>query len=197
MNNLVSICFVLGVVGCAGSGDLSVEVVPHDHFDGPAQEAATERPDAGPDGTTVILDQLDQALTGVVGLNPNPLTFWWYGAENVRSLPTLECALGRIRAATCLPVDVSLDAHHWFRFVEPEAIAGYAGYTSGTWASTRIRVTTASDAAYACDVLVHEIGQHVLRRRNDHVGPATTRTLTESLVTDICSRHDCECFQPE
>jgi len=144
----------------------------------------------------LLLIPLLLAFTGDVGVDPNPLTFWWYAGDPTVLRPVIECALERIRAATCLPVDVSMDAHHWVRQKE---LAGLAGQTTGaSWDSTRIALLTGIDGNYACNVLVHEIGQHVLRRRNDHVQPSSaTQKLHADLLTSICEVQDCGCYVPE
>jgi hypothetical protein len=139
------------------------------------------------------------AFVGTVTGSASPFTFWWYAtaAEHIPAArEALECALSRIRAATCLPVDVSFDAHHWVR-IRPVADMAVYGHTGGSsWASTRISIR--EDASVPCNTLVHEIGHHLLRRRNDHVAPAQPSTgLHEALLTEICNRHDCRCFTPE
>lgn len=138
---------------------------------------------------------LQVAYTGVVGADPNPLTFWWYAGDRSELVPALECAIERIREATCLPVDVSVDAAHWVRHKTAADLAPYGGWTSGTWASTRISIRDDLTVPQQCQVLVHEIGQHVLRRRNDHSGPEWG--LSELLLTSVCSVQECECFNPE
>lgn len=131
------------------------------------------------------------------GVNPNPLTFWWYAGAPAVLRPGIECSLSRIRAATCLPVDVSFDAHHWVRQYPAADMGGLTGRTLGTWDSTRIRVTDAADADHACRILVHEIAEHVLRRRSDHATTSGNSKLTEPLLTSICEMQDCGCFNPE
>jgi dihydroxyacid dehydratase/phosphogluconate dehydratase len=113
-----------------------------------------------------------------------------------------ECALDRISAATCLPVDVSLSPAHWVRQKSPEEMNGRIGWTTGNWDNTQIALKTSMSDETNCNVLIHEIGQHVLRRRNDdgHVGPAFG--LTVALVEDICVVQEslgnqCNCFNPE
>jgi hypothetical protein len=137
------------------------------------------------------------AFTGVVQGSSNPLTFWWYAGDPTVLRPAIECALERIRAATCLPVDVSMDAHHWVR--QKALGGGLAGQTTGaSWDSTRIALLTGIDGNYACNVLVHEIAQHVLRRSNDHIQPASaTQALHADLVAAVCDVQDCQCFNPE
>jgi hypothetical protein len=139
------------------------------------------------------------AFIGSVQSNPNPLTFWWYAGDPAILRPAIECALERIRAATCLPVDVSIDAHHWVR---QKALSGMVGQTTGTsWYSTRIAILdTVDDEDYACNIVTHEIAQHVLRRQNDHAGGysnANKYRLYEQVVTDICAVQSCACFNPE
>lgn len=137
-------------------------------------------------------------LTGSVGASQNPLTFWWYAGNGAELRPALECALERIRAATCLPVDVSFDAHHWVRQKPPELMGGRLGWTTGaTWDETRIALKTPMGPQTNCRVLVHEIAQHVLQRRNDdgHVPPAFQ--LSAPLLENICALWPCGCMVPE
>jgi hypothetical protein len=138
------------------------------------------------------------AFVGVVQGNSNPYTFWWY-ATPAESIPAVreavECALVRLRAATCLPFDVSFDAHHWVRIRYTADMSVY-GHTGGTWASTRISIR--EDSSSPCNILVHEVGHHLLRRSNYHVEPqAPSAGLHEALLTSICLLHDCGCFNPE
>lgn len=139
-----------------------------------------------------------QRLVGEPGLSPNPLTFWWHAGDGAQLRPALECALERIRAATCLSVDVSIDAHHWVRHKTPEEMGGRLGWTTGdSWDATRIALKTPMGPQTSCRVLVHEIAQHVLQRRNDagHVPPQFR--LSQQLIENICAIHPCECMVPE
>lgn len=136
------------------------------------------------------------AFTGHVGEDPNPLTFWWYAGNPSELRPALECALERIRAATCLPVDVSFDAAHWVRQRPPEQMGGRLDWVTGsTWDSTRIALKTPMGPQTNCRWLVHAIGQHVLRRRNDHAG--ANLHLDQALIDSICEVQDCGCSVPE
>jgi hypothetical protein len=140
-------------------------------------------------------DAKAQSLVGSVGGDGNPLTFWWWAGDGAQLRPALECALERIRAATCLPVDVSLDAHHWVRLKPPEQMGGRVGWTTGAWDNARISLKTPMGPMSNCRVLVHEIAQHVLRRRNDHAGASLM--LDSALLESVCSVQDCRCFKPE
>lgn len=135
---------------------------------------------------------VEQAYTGAVGTD-EPLTFWWYAGNPAELRPAIECALERIRTATCLPVDVSMDAAHWVR--QKTDMGGLVGQTTGTWASTRIALKTPMGPQTNCRVLVHEIAQHVLRRRNDHVG--ANLHMDQALLDSVCSVQDCGCMNPE
>lgn len=138
------------------------------------------------------------AFTGATGTNPNPLTFWWYAGDPAVLRPAIECALQRVRAATCLPVDVSFDAAHWVRQRPPEDMSGRMGWTTGTWAETRVKLVDWADSQMACRLLVHEIS-HILRRSNQHVGEGgegSTKLLEPNLVA-ICAVQNCQCFNPE
>ena len=141
------------------------------------------------------IDTRAQPLVGAVGGDENPLTFWWFSGDGAQLRPALECALERIRAATCLPVDVSLDAHHWVRFKTAEQMGGRVGWTTGAWDSARISLKTPMGPMSNCRVLIHEIAQHVLRRSNSHVGASLM--LDSALLEAVCSVQDCRCFNPE
>jgi hypothetical protein len=136
-------------------------------------------------------------LLGATAENPNPLTFWWWAGNGAELRPALECALERIRAATCLPVDVSFDAHHWVRQKPPELMNGRLGSTNGTFDESRISLKAPMGPQTNCRVLVHEIAQHVLQRRNDdgHVAPAFQ--LSAPLLENICAIWPCGCMVPE
>lgn len=153
---------------------------------------------AAPVDAELQLGELEQPMLGNIGTNPNPLTFWWWAGDGQQLRPALECALTRIRNATCLPIDVSIDAHHWVRQKPAELMAGRLGWTTGaSWSSTRIALQTEMGANTNCRVLTHEIAQHTLRNLNDagHVAPMFQ--LSADLLEDICSKHDCGCFNPE
>ncbi len=129
-----------------------------------------------PASTGLTLGHTSAAYMGTISADPNPLSFWWYAGDPKILRPALECALTRIRQASCLPVNIR---------------------TTGTWASTRIRVLDTYDAAWSCRILVHEIGEHLLRKDNGHTGnPGNTR-LVEPLLTAICAENDCGCYIPE
>jgi hypothetical protein len=136
---------------------------------------------------------------GAPGTNPNPLTFWWYSGDGTVLRPALECALERIRAASCLPVDVSFDAAHWVSQRPPETMGGRMGWTTGTsWYATRIKIVSTADADLTCRLLIHELS-HVLRRSNAHVGETgdgSTKLLEPNLAA-ICTVQPCGCFNPE
>lgn len=146
--------------------------------------------------TSAPLATVSQPMIGVVGADPNPLTFWWYAGDGSQLRPALECALQRIRAATCLPVDVSLDAHHWVRMKTAAQMGGREGWTTGQPDSTRIALKTPMGPQTNCRVLTHEIAEHTLRRRSDHAGEEPF-ILTEQLLESICSVQDCLCLNPE
>lgn len=145
----------------------------------------------------------EQPLVGAPGLSPNPLTFWWHAGDAQQLRPALECALTRIRNATCLPVDVSFDAHHWVRQKPAAEMGGRLGWTTGSsYDETRIALKTVMGPNTNCRVLTHEIAQHVLQRRNDdgHVSPLPQ--LSAELIERICVTQEargnpCGCFNPE
>lgn len=144
---------------------------------------------------------MSSALTGG---SPNALSFWTYAGNDAILMPALEAALWRIRNATCLPVDVSLDAHFWVRQWPAEDMPeGWTGWTVGgggpPWTNSRIRVIDTADVDHAERIIVHEIAEHILRRSNSHATAAGqgSSTLTEALVTSICEVRVCGCFNPE
>ena len=148
----------------------------------------------GPAETTAELAAETQELQGT---SPNPLTFWYWAGDPDVLVPALECALARVRAATCLPVDVSLDAHHWVRQMTRAAMGGRAGWTTGSVWSTRIRIDVDARDAYACDLVTHEVAIHTLRRASDHIGPNWPMVLDAPYLESICSVQECGCFVPE
>lgn len=154
------------------------------------------------------------ALVAAAPSPAQPLTFWWWassGHENeVRD--ALECALGRWRAAACIEgLDVSLDAAHWVRTAPADQLGELSGWTTGaTWNSTRIRLIETALPAHLCQILTHEIGAHVLQRRNDagHLSepddaishtPTSMRRgrITAEDLEKVCERQDCGCNNPE
>lgn len=162
----------------------------------------------GNDDADIDIGQVEQAYIGDVGANPNPLTFWWYAGDPTILRPAIECALERIRLATCLPIDVSLDSAHWVRQRPPEDMTG-SGHTSGAWSSTRISLSTSLTTSQQCPVLVHEM-LHTLRRSNSHPGADGSMTypvthvnsqpvshLTAADLALICSVQACGCQNPE
>lgn len=167
--------------------------------------------------TTIILaavfllssPEKTEAYQGQVGANPNPLTFW-SAADAPALMPALECALARYRAATCLPLDVSLDAAHWVKLAPASAMGGRAGWTTGTsWAQTQVKLLDTLTSPQLCPVLMHEIS-HILRQSNSHPAPngsfaydgvhvvsAPISHLTAEDLTLICAVRPCGCFNPE
>jgi hypothetical protein len=127
-----------------------------------------------------------------------PLTFWMYGGGDRDKLTrALNCALARIIAATCMPVDVSYYAGHWLRWYPRGDMGGRYGWVTGaSWDDTRIRIADDQDEAQDCDTLTHEIAQHVLRRRNDHLLPLYG--LHAAVLNSVCAvQGKCTCFTPE
>ncbi len=149
-----------------------------------------------------------EKFIGDVG-GDEPLTFWWYAGDPAWLQPIIECALPRIRAATCLPLDVSFDAAHWIRQDTPANMGQYGGLTSGTWTSARIKLRNTLSEDARCPVLIHEIF-HVLRRSDGHstedgsLSYTVTHIVAEpvSHITQgdldlICARWPCGCQVPE
>jgi hypothetical protein len=153
--------------------------------------------------------QMQQALMGNIGANPNPLTFWWWDTDPTLLRPAIECALDRIRATTCMPADVSFDAAHWVRHRSPEDMMGYSGRTTGSWDSVRISLSTSLTSGQQCQVLLHEM-VHTLRRNNNHPGVDGSMSYPTIHVTSspishitagdlalICAVQTCGCQNPE
>lgn len=137
---------------------------------------------------------------------PQPLTWFRYGNDPHGLQDALDCAIGRIRAATCLPLDVSYSAAHWVRFDDAANMPDKLGYTWGpTWSAVKTKVRAGMTSERTCNVLVHEIS-HVLRRSNGHVGaavssdpyPGDSVALIDAATLDaICEVQNCGCYQTE
>jgi hypothetical protein len=150
---------------------------------------------------------------GYTGTNPNPLTFWWWAGDGTVLRPALECALARIRVATCLPVDVSFDAYHWVRQKAPEAMGYQSGFANPGaypyWSEARVYLNNTLPPEATCPVLIHELF-HVLRRTNNHGGidggftfevthvnsQPITRITADDLAK-VCAVQPCGCQNPE
>lgn len=144
------------------------------------------------------------------GDSPNPLSFGIQGTDDLPVLlPALYEALARLRAATCLVLDVSLDAHHLIQLVPPEDMGGRSGWTTGSWDAANIKLSRSLTAAQVCPVLLHEM-VHVLRRSNSHPGPngsfsysvvhVSSQPVTKITGFDveaICAVQSCGCQVPE
>jgi hypothetical protein len=141
-------------------------------------------------------------------LGSQPLSFGiWHSGDMSRTgdkLEMLDCALMRWRAATGLPLDMSLESAHRLKWSAPDAT--YAGLTWGSYDSANIAINpTLADAAL-CQVTVHEIG-HILRRNYGHPCPAdsmsnpTTSTsrskITQCDLDAVCSVRNCAWEIPE
>lgn len=141
-----------------------------------------------------------------------PLTFWRYGMPDQMALQqAMDCAIGRWRVATCLPIDVSYSPAHWIRFALPQDLPANANANSSgaTWNSIRIKLSTSLDEHELCPMLVHEMG-HVLRRNMGHtdedgsMGFAVTHINTEPVskitagdLVKVCTQQPCGCMVPE
>lgn len=134
-----------------------------------------------------------------------PLTWWRYTGDRLELQDALDCALARLRAATCLDLDVSYSAAHWVR---QDSQAGmptpsHLGYTWGSWNAARTKLRDDLSAPTACDVMVHE-ASHILRRSNGHVGTgASANPLPAAPLIDVptldavCALQACTCYVPE
>jgi hypothetical protein len=153
------------------------------------------------------LGEHSSALLGTVMGNANPLTYGVWQANAATLLPGLECALTRIRAASCLPVDYSMDAWHWIRWAPKAQMNGHVGWTLGNWESNRTRIIDDAlyydpSGAYLCDILTHEIIVHSLARTNSHIGPSWPMRINEAYLTRACETQaglgiECACFNFE
>ncbi len=124
--------------------------------------------------------------------------------------PAIECALTRVRSATCLPVDVSLDALHLVRTKTPEQIGNRAGWTVGPWDMARISLRSDLQSYHWCPILTHEI-IHVLRRSNAHPCPGRSMSAPDGVwskepggsrimtcdLEQICAVQGCACMVAE
>lgn len=135
-----------------------------------------------------------------------PLTFWVYGGSSrYQLLPYLERALNRWRSATCLPLDVSLDASNVVRWDSDFGASGKA-WTHDGWRTVKIKIDALMAEENRESVLIHEIG-HLLRRSGHHpcdrftmCYPSTSTKysrISEQDLAAVCSVHPCGCFNPE
>ncbi len=141
---------------------------------------------------------------------PDALTFWWHAGNPALLVPGLECAVRRIREATCLPLDVSLDANHWLRHKTEAEMGGRAGWTTGPWATASIAVKDTLQDYHQCPIITHEI-VHVLRRSNGHPCPGRSMSspdgvwsrepggsrITACDLEQICAVQNCGCMVSE
>lgn len=155
-----------------------------------------------------IIGTSEQDLIGNTATNPNHLTFWWYAGDPTVLRPAIECALERIRVATCLPVDVSFDAYHWVRQRTPADLAPFAAHSNGSFDESRMSISTNYTGFGACQLLIHEMF-HTLRRSNSHPCPShamsyptvnigePVSTITQCDLDYICAKQSCGCQVPE
>lgn len=149
-----------------------------------------------------------KAYQGDVGA-AGPLTFWYSSNPEV-IIPALECVVERYRAATCLPLDVSVDAAHWVRLAPASAMGGRVGWTTGgSWNQTQVKLLDTLTPAQLCPLLMHEVS-HILRRSNDHPAPngsfsspavhvvaTPVSHITAEDIALICAVQSCGCSNPE
>jgi len=177
--------------GCVWLACTFVACTPEDDAPIDAPGAPQFETDESPaDATRDDLAQLES------GLSAQPLTFWMYaGGDRDKLTRALNCALDRVRWATCLPLDVSYYAAHWVRWYPASLMGGRYGWLTGEWNAGRIRLLDDQDEEQDCDTLTHEIAQHLLRRSNGHVG--AVYGLHEELLTAVCAVQPCTCLVPE
>lgn len=135
-------------------------------------------------------------------------TAWYNLGDRGELLVAMQCATQRIRAATCLDVDISVAGdQHLVRWASPEDMPNRTGYISGAdWNRQALRLLVGMGPTEACQVLVHEM-VHALRRNYGHPGaqfsmsyPSTSISrsrLTPDDLARICSMQTCGCVNPE
>lgn len=141
-----------------------------------------------------VVPENDQELASEL----NTITFGHYDDDPNVIVPALECALDRIRQATCLPVETSDDGQHWVRQQPKSYMQKLSGRTTGrSWDNLTISILDTLPVPNTCRMLVHEIGEHVLRRSNDHAVSSSNSKLNAVLIESICQVQDCPCQNPE
>lgn len=128
-------------------------------------------------------------------------------------------ASARWRHATCLDIKVStrpdVTGGHVIKWAAPEEFSepGRVGQTNGSWSRTTMRISTLlqqpaySNAEQAARTLSHEFF-HTLARTNGHCSSGIASTgrgkwdnlealIDECALDKVCSKQDCECYQPE
>lgn len=178
----------------------------------PLSSDPPEKPFADPTFGPAALAGADSEVEGDANdveksLAPPQLTwFRWTGDQHVLQ-DGIDCALGRLRAATCLNIDVSYEPAHWFR-LKPQSgmpnpsLLGYSWGANFGVAQSMIREDLAPQKM--CDVMVHE-ASHLLRRSNGHVGtgasadplPPAPVLIDAPMLDAICALQSCGCFVPE
>lgn len=144
-----------------------------------------------------------------------PLTFFRYAGDQVVLQKALDCAIGRWRAATCLPIDLSYAPAHWVRQDDVDNIATnvpgeHTGQTWGSsWNAQKIKLANTLTEDASCQVLVHEI-EHLISRSYNHSAvdgsmsfPVThviaqpRSRIMEVDLGRVCAKQPCGCFNPE
>lgn len=138
---------------------------------------AYDEPSAGPEdlgddsSPPSEIGSLEQAFTDLrFGFRSHPEAT---AAEVAKAQSAVQCAVGRWAAAagivglTYSPTD-GAGADHYVEPRNSATMGGRAGWTvGGNWSTATIRVLKTMSAGDLCDVVVHEMGAHVLRRLND------------------------------
>lgn len=161
-------------------------------------------------------EQLDTAECGAefpdpAGTEEKLLQFNPYGSHGEMSemWGVMNCALTRVRRATCLDADLTLNTiEHRIRWAPDEEMPnGSSGYISGSnWDQQRIRLRWSMPETHRCPVLTHEI-IHALRKSYSHPCPefsmsypvtsASQSKITQCDLDIICAKYDCGCQVPE
>lgn len=120
----------------------------------------------------------------------------------------VQAVLQRWSAATCLDLAVTADGPHEVLFTTSGFTAAHRiGQTTGTWEAATIRVRDEGWLDYQIEiVLMHELG-HLLAITNDHVDNSVLSetdgfaprnlVISDELLTRVCERRACGCFNPE
>lgn len=156
-------------------------------------------------------------LTFPSAVQAEPLTWWrWTGDQQVLQA-TLDCALPRWRAATCLPIDVSYYPSHWVRQWSAQKFtdSGFEGHVEhswGSWSTAQTAVLEDMSTAGTCVTFMHSLS-HILRKSNSHIGemggisyaairleptingPASH--ITDADIDAVCAVQNCQCHVAE
>lgn len=120
----------------------------------------------------------------------------------------VRAALDRWVAASCLDLQITDTGPHQVLFTtEGFTSPTRIGQTTGTWEAAQIRIRDEGWLDYQIEiVLMHELA-HLLAITNDHVDnsvlsesdgfEARNLRISDELLTRVCERRACGCFNPE